>query len=169
MRSHEIFQRISPELAAEILGFLHGADKAIYKGIVQGLANQRRLRPVFIERKPRDERNSWIKAALGRPLGDALAGHAIQAWLLGAHKEMLCDFLDSLGIAHDADGTVDVIPPAPAKEELAAAVDTLLTKYPAETVAVYLHVFRDMDSAVQWPPLDEILAENTRLQFQPNE
>ena len=34
-----------------------------------------------------------------------------------------------------------------------------------ETAAVYLHAFRDMDSAVQWPALDEILAEEPRLKL----
>jgi hypothetical protein len=32
-------------------------------------------------------------------------------------------------------------------------------------VAVYLHAFRDMDSTVQWPALDEVLAEEPRLKF----
>ena len=53
--------------------------------------------------------------------------------------------------------------PAPPKEKIAAAAQRLLSKYPKEKVAVYLHAFRDMDSAVQWPALDEILAEESRL------
>jgi hypothetical protein len=165
MRSHEIFQRISPALAAEIFTFIQTSDKAVYKAAIQGLANQRKLRPVFVERKPPNERHPWMQAALGRPLSDALAAHLIQAWLLGAQKQMLCDFLDALGIAHDADGTVEELPAAPPKEKIAAAVAQLLAKYPAEHVAVYLHAFRDMDSAVQWPALDEVLAENPQLKL----
>ena len=49
--------------------------------------------------------------------------------------------------------------------KIADAVSQLLAKYPAESVAVYLHAFRDMDSAVQWPALDEILAENPQLKL----
>lgn len=156
---------MSPALATEIFTFLHANEKPIYKAAIQGLANQRKLRPVFVERKPRDERHAWMQAALGRPLGDTLASHLIQAWLLGAQKEMLCDFLDGLGIEHGEDGTVEEIPPPPAKEIIAGAVAKLLEKYPAEAVAVYLHAFRDMDSAVKWPPLDEILAEDERLRL----
>jgi len=80
---------------------------------------------------------------------------------------MLCDFLDAMEIKHDEDGTVEDLPAAPPKEKVAAAVAGLLEKYPAETVAVYLHAFRDMDSAMQWPALDEILAEEPRLKLQP--
>ncbi|MFL6538168.1 MAG: hypothetical protein ACJ8JD_08340 [Chthoniobacterales bacterium] len=165
MRSHEIFQRMSPALAAEIFTYLHSSDRQIYKAAIQGLANQRKLRPVFVERKPPVERNAWMQAALSRPISDALAAHLIQAWLLGAQKGMLCDFLDALGIQHGEDGTVDELPAAPPKEKIAQAIEQLLSKYSHEAVAVYLHAFRDMDSEVQWPPLDEILSEDPRLKL----
>ncbi len=165
MTSHEIFLHMAPALAAQIFTWLHTDQKPVYKAAIQGLANQRKLRPVFVERKPPGERHAWLQQALGRPLSDAVASHVLQAWLLGANKPMLCDFLDALEISHDEDGTVETIPAAPAKEKIDAAVDQLLQKYPAESVAVYLHAFRDMDSTVQWPPLDEILAEKPELQF----
>ncbi|MDQ2919827.1 MAG: hypothetical protein M3R10_08135 [Verrucomicrobiota bacterium] len=163
MKAHELFQRMSPATAAEIFNFLQREEKPVYKATIQGLANQRNLRSVFVERKPPNERHPWMQAALGRPLSDALATHLLQAWLLGANKPMLCDFLDALEIPHEADGTVENLPASPAKEKLQAAIDHLLGKYPAETVAIYLHAFRQMDSEVQWTPLNEILAEDSRL------
>jgi hypothetical protein len=163
MRSHEIFQRMSTTLAAQIFTFLQTEQKPVYKAAIQGLANQRNLRAVFVERKPPNERHPWMQAALSRNVSDALASHLLQTWLLAANKQMLCDFLDSLGIPHEEDGTVETIPPSPPREKIETAVNQLLAKYPAEVVAVYLHAFRDMDSAVQWPPLDEILAEEARL------
>lgn len=165
MKAHELFQNISSPLAAEVFTFLHENEKPVYKAAIQGLANQRNLRAVFVERKPRDERHAWMKTALSRPVSDTLATHLLQAWLLGANKPMLCDFLDALEIAHEEDGTVEVIPPSPPKEKLQAAVDQLMTKYPPEAVAVYLHAFRDMDSSVQWPALNEILDHDPRLQL----
>jgi hypothetical protein len=56
-------------------------------------------------------------------------------------------------------------PCKPAPHAFDATYPLLLAKYPAETVAVYLHAFRDMDSAVQWPALDEILTEELRLKL----
>lgn len=168
MKSHQLFQHISPSLAAEVFIFLRENEKSVYKAAIQGLANQRNLRAVFVERKPPDERHAWMKSALSRPISDTLATHLVQAWLLGANKPMLCDFLEALGIAHGEDGTVEVIPPCPPKETLQAAVDQLLAKYPHQAVAVYLHAFRDMDSSVQWPALHEILADDPRLQFAPD-
>ena len=165
MKPHEIMERMSPGLAGEIFGYLQHEQAPVFKSVIQALAGQRKLRPVFIERKPRDERYAWVKAALGRKTGDALAAHLLQAWLLGTEVEMLCSFLDSLGIAHEKDGTVENLPESPSQEKLAAAIDLLLEKYPAEKVAVYLHAFHDMDSTVTWPPLGELLARDPRLQF----
>ena len=165
MRSHEIFQRMSPALAAQIFTFMQTEQKPVYKAAIQGLANQRNLRGVFVERKPPAERFPWMQAAFARKISDSLASHVLQAWLLGANKEMLCDFLDSLQIKHSEDGTVEELPAELPKEKIALAVDKLLGKYPPEKVAVYLHAFREMDSAVQWPSLDEILAEEPRLKL----
>ena len=165
MRSHEIFQRMPPPLAAQIFTFVQTEQKPVYKAAIQGLANQRNLRSVFIERKPPVERHPWMQSALSRGVSDALASHILHAWLVGAHREMLCDFLDALEIKHEEDGTVEEIPSAPPKEKIAAAAERLLVKYPANEVAVYLHAFRDMDAAVQWPALDKILAEEPRLKL----
>lgn len=165
MKSHEIFQHMSPDLAVEILGYLQKERTAVFKSVVSGLTGQRNLRVVFIERKPPVERYNWIKTALSRKAGDTLAANLLQTWLLGAQKPMLCDFLESLGIAHDEDGTVENLPDSPPREKLGATVDQLLAKYPAETVAVYLHAFHGMDGTVNWPPLGELLFENEQLRL----
>ena len=48
--------------------------------------------------------------------------------------------------------------------KLRAAVDALLTKYPAEIVAVYLNAFNDMNEA-NWPNLKAVLEGDKRLQL----
>lgn len=163
MKSHEIFQHMSSALAVEILSYLQKERTAIFKSVVSNLAGQRNLRTVFVERKPPVERYAWIKTGLSRKAGETLAAHLLQAWLLGAQKPMLCDLLDSLGISRDEDGTVENLPESPPKEKLHASIDQLLAKDPAETVAVYLHAFHDMDSTVSWPPLGAVLSEDKRL------
>jgi hypothetical protein len=134
--------------------------------VIENLANQRKLRPVYIERKPRPERFAWIKDALGRKANEPVAANLLQLWLVNRHSAMLCDFLDSLGIPHEANGTVDDIPPQPEMPVLQNAVTALLEKYDPPIVAVYLHAFQALDDT-GWPLLEQIIAADARLQFSP--
>ncbi|MDB6172172.1 MAG: hypothetical protein JWL59_1483 [Chthoniobacteraceae bacterium] len=165
-KPNEIFARMSPEVAADIFTFLTEKEKALYKATIDTLAKQRKLRPVFVERKPRPERNAWMQENLGKKQSEAVAAHLLQIWLVGAQSKLLCDFLDGFGIEHDENGTVDALPPAPAKADVARVVDSLLANHPAGVVAVYLHAFQAFDEH-GWPSLAELLAEDERLKLSP--
>ena len=86
----------------------------------------------------------------------------LQIWLLGAQREMICEFLDSLGIAHDGKGVVENLPAEPPRERLNDTITKLLEKRSAEVVAVYLHAFQAMDDT-GWSVLDEALATDSRV------
>jgi hypothetical protein len=153
-----------PAACSAILADLHENEKQLYRNLIENLAVQRKLRPVFVERKPRDERFAWIKEALGRRQNESIAANLLQIWLVNRHSAMLCDFLDSLGIKHDENGTVDHIPPQPEKPALENAVRLLLEKYDPAIVSVYLHAFQALDDT-GWPLLEEIIAADPRIQF----
>ncbi len=162
MKPHEIYQRISPDLNESLLSALFASDKPAYKATLTALGNQRKLRPIYLERKPRGERHVWMQQALGQKVSDEIALNLLQFWLLTSQQPMLVDFLDALGIEHDGKGAVEEMPESPDKEKLTAAIEPLLGKYPHENVTVYLHTFQSMNDPV-WEPLNEILAEETRL------
>ena len=164
LKATDIFQKLPAPTVDGILTHLQGADKPTYRVAIQTLAAARKLRPVFVERKPRPERHAWMQSALARPQNEQISANLLQMWLMGSQSPMLCDFLDSLGIAHDEQGGIENLPPCPEPEKLRASVDALLAKYPADAVAVYLHSFQAMDIA-GWPPLAEILATDERLQL----
>jgi len=86
--------------------------------------------------------------------------------LVGAQSALLCDFLDSLGIAHDENGTVEQLPPAPSKEQLSTAIDTLLSKYDTGVVTIYLHTFQALHEEGGWPTLAELLESDARLKLE---
>src|SRR4051794_1345589 len=164
LTSHEIFARMPTPVGAQLLAFVQENETALYQATIQTLAKQRNLRLVFIERKPRGERYAWLQATLGKAQNDGIALQLLQIWLVGAQTKLLCDFLDALGIAHDENGTIETLPPAPPKAELARAVETLCAKHDPAVVAVYLHTFQAMDEQ-GWSTLDELLAEDPRLQL----
>ena len=165
MAPHEIFSQMPAAVAWQILGFLFEKEKPLYKATIEALAKKRNLRPVFVERKPREERFAWIKDSLSRAVNDPVAAHLLQVWLVGAQSAVLCDFLDALGIAHDENGTVEALPAAPAREALAAAVETLLSKHDAGVVVVYLHTFQALHEEGGWPTLAELLESDPRLKL----
>lgn len=162
MKAHEIYQRISTALNEELLSSLFASDKPAYKATLTALGNQRKLRPIYLERKPRAERHTWMHNAMGQKVSDEIALNLLQFWLLSSQQPMLVDFLDALGITHDGKGAVEEMPESPDKEKLTAAIETLFEKYPQENVSVYLHTFQSMNDPV-WAPLDEILSSEPRL------
>lgn len=161
-KCHEIFERCSPELVNDIFVHLLEKEKAVYKAAIQNIAAQRKLRPVFVARKPKLERHLWLKQALSRKPADDYAIQILQIWLLGAHRDLICEFLDQLHIPHDGKGVVESLPQEPSAEQLKLAIDGLLAKYPAEVVTVYLHAFQAMDDH-GWKALDDLLQKDDRL------
>ena len=143
MRSYEIFRECPTEVVNEIFVYLHEHEKGVYRAIIQNIATQRKLRPVFIERKPKTERHEWLRQALSRKPADDVAAQTLQIWLLGAQKDLICQFLDALEIAHDGKGFVHELPPEPPSEKLKAAVDHLVESHRPEIIAVYLQPFSD--------------------------
>jgi hypothetical protein len=162
MKCYEIFSKLSSELSNEIFCYLLESEKPVYKAIIRNVATRRKLRPIFIERKPKNERHAWLRQTLSSKGTDDITAHVIQVWLLGAQRPMICEFLDSLGIAHDGKGIVDSLPSEPSRDELNDKISKLLEKHPPEVVSAYLHAFQAMDET-GWSTLEEILAGDPRL------
>ncbi len=163
MTPNDIFARMGAGNADEILGWLAENDRPAYKSCGGMLATRRKLRPVFVERKPRAERNQWMKEALARPANADLAAETLQLWTLGCNGRVVCDFLDALGIAHDGKGLLEDVPTEPDTAKVRAAIDSLLATHAAPAVFVYLHLFSSM-SPDAWPALRGILEEHDGLQ-----
>jgi hypothetical protein len=163
LTSHELFGFMSPNLANEILNFAYETDKPTYKSTLNAVAQARHVRPVFLERQPRPQRQAAMIATLSKPALEEVAGGLIRVWLVKKYKTMLADFMDALEIKNEG-GVVDDLPAAIDDAKLKPAIDTLLAKYPPETVAVYLHAFNDMNEA-NWANLKTMLESDARLQL----
>ena len=164
MTSHEIFRECGAELANDIFVYLQEHEKEVYRAIIQNIATQRKLRPIFIERKPRTERHEWLRQALSRKPAHDVATQTLQIWLLGAQRDLICEFLDALTIPHDGKGFVDQLPPEPSFEKLKIAIDQLLERHSPKIVAIYLQIFQTMDDA-SWKGLEEMLTTDVRLKI----
>jgi hypothetical protein len=163
LTSHELLGFMSPALANEILTYVHETDKPFYRTIMGAVAEARKVRPVFLERQPRAQREAAMLATLARPTLELVTGNLVRTFLLKKYKAMLIDFLNALGIPNE-EGVVENLPAAMDDAKLQTAVETLLGKYPHEVVAVYLNAFNDMNE-VEWPNLKTMLEGDKRLQL----
>jgi hypothetical protein len=163
MTSHEIFGAIPQSMALEILEYTFANDKVLYRATLEAVAQSRKVRAVFLERQPRAERHSMMIGVLSRPALDVAADGLIRNWLLKKHSGLLTDFLDALKIPHEK-GAVENLPPSVDDAVLQNAVETLLTKYPPELVALYLHAFNDLNDA-KWGNLQTALQTDHRLKL----
>jgi hypothetical protein len=163
LTAHELMGFMSPSLAAEILTHIFETEKPIYRATLKAVADARHVRPVFLERQAKIQRHAAMVATLSRPALEPVSANLIRAWLVKKYKTMLVDFLNALGI-ENSEGVVEDLPPSVDDAKLKAAVDGLLTKYPPESVAVYLHAFNQMNQA-NWPNLRAMLEGDTRLQL----
>jgi hypothetical protein len=163
LSSHELFGFMSPKLATDILDYTFQNDRDLYRLTVKAVAEAKKLRPVFLERKPRVDRDKDILSLLTSPRLEVAAGGLLRGWLLKKNQQMLIDFLNGVGIAHE-NGVVEDLPQKVDEKKIKASVDALLAKYPREEVAVYLNAFLAMNE-VDWGALKQMLENDPRLQF----
>jgi hypothetical protein len=160
---HELYQKMSPELAAASLAYLRKEDRDTYKTGLSSLAIQRKLRPAFIQKRSADKQVEWMVDMLKLRTSVAVGEHMLQTWLMKEHTDMLVMFLDKLEIDHDGEGSVEgELPEELDAEKLNAAVDLILGKKEPEVVAVYLHMFK-LQRPVEWENLGAMLDSDPRL------
>ena len=164
MKPYEMFQQMSPALAVELVAFFYETDRNVYKTTISTLATQRKLRPVFVTKKSRDQQFQWVVKALQTRRSDEIAQHLLQAWLMKAKSDLLIAFLEQLEIEHDGTGAVDKLPETLNADKLKLGIDTLLDKYSAEEVTLYLNMFQIQEEE-GWPELAEALENDDRLQL----
>lgn len=163
LAAHEMFAFMSPALAREIVENLHAQERDTYRASLNAVAEFRKVRPLFLERKPRAEQHQAILESFTRPRLELSAIAALQAWLMKSQLAMLVDFLNALELKHE-NGAVDDLPPSMDDARLTAAIEGLLAKYTPEKVALYLRAFNDLSKA-NWDNLGKLLESDPRLQL----
>lgn len=146
-----------------MLDWFREHDRNVYRAAVSSLAEKRRLRLVFVQKKPLKEQYAWIHKNLQVKQNEEVTEHLLRAWLMSGHQEMLANFCDAMGIEHDGKGAVsqDLTGELDAAA-LDAAVDQLLEKYEPKLVWVYLTMFNQQRPG-GWDVLAKKLDEDERL------
>lgn len=163
MKSHEIFTAVDPSVVVAILDWFRAHDRTVYRTAVSTLAANRKLRPVFVEKKNLADQYAWIHKTLQLRACESIAEQILQAYLMAGQQSMLGMFCDGMGIPHDGKGAViGELPKGLDGERLATTVDRLLELFDPKLVTVYLHCFnRQVPGG--WAALTDALAGDARL------
>ncbi|MFT4546466.1 MAG: methyl-accepting chemotaxis protein [Verrucomicrobiales bacterium] len=160
---HELYQKMSPELAAAGLAYLRKEDRDTYKTGLSSLAIQRKLRPAFIQKRSGDKQIEWMIDMLKMRTSVAVGEHMLQTWLMKEHTDMLVMLLDKLEIDHDGEGSVEgELPEELDGDKLEEGIKMLLSRKDSEVVAIYLHMFK-LQRPVDWENLGKLLETDERL------
>ncbi|NNE90171.1 MAG: hypothetical protein HKN23_00845 [Verrucomicrobiales bacterium] len=164
MKAYQIFQESTDEFGKSIFQYLRDEQKEVYTASLSSLAQNRRLRPVFVQRKPAPRQIDWLLKNIRLKGSEEIAGNVLQLWLMKAHQKVLTDFLDGVGIEHDGEGAADDLPDKLPPKKLKSTIEKLVKDHDPEVVRLYLHVFQSQKEE-GWPELTKLLDSMPELQF----
>jgi hypothetical protein len=165
VKAHELYSAVDPAVVTEILDWFRANDRNVYKTAVATLAGNRKLRPVFIQKKPLTEQYAWIHKTLKINACNTIGEHLLQAYLMAGQQSMLAMFCDGLGIPHDGKGSVvGDLPKKIDPERLANTIDKLVDIFDPKIFTVYLYCF-NMQTEGGWPEITEKLESDPRLKL----
>jgi len=156
MRAFQVFAAMTPERTAELLEAIGKVSPAIVLRTVQVAAASINARPKFLQQQPFLKRATAVRRALSRVAAEALAEEILAVYFLECRKEILIEWLDALGIAHEEGVLKDNVIPQPSESEIQAKANDFLKKEDAEDRKLLLQAFA-AQSAIDWPALDALL------------
>jgi hypothetical protein len=153
MRSYQVFAAMSPERANAFLRGLQEKAPAMFEQAVAAASAAMKARPVYLSRQPFEKRAQAVRRALARVSANPVAEELLAVYFLDCRKELLIEWLDTLGLEHE-EGTLRAdSPPPPPDAQLARAVQSFREKGPDPDRELLLRAFA-AQSAIDWPNLE---------------
>ena len=165
LKAYQIYQEADAALINDLFTWLRNDERDLYKNTVASLAQDRKLRPVFVTKKSLPDQFAWMHKTLKLKSTDMMGEHLFQLWFMKGQEELLVTFCDAMEIPHDGKGSVDGdLPDSLDAEKLKGAVDALLEKYDAKLVTAYLTVF-NLQTENGWDSVTALLGSDDRLKL----
>jgi len=163
VKPHELFKEVDSAVVAEIFTTFRDEDRDVYKSALANLAQSRKLRPVFIQKKPVAEQIAWMHKTLTLRSSDMVGEHLLQVWFMKFQQPLLIRFCDGMGIEHNGEGSVEGELPAEMDAgKLMETVDGLYADFNPRIVSLYLYLF-NLQRPGGWDVLADVLANDDRL------
>jgi len=159
MRSFQVFAAMTPEQATAMMTSLKETVPGMFTQALVAAAAAFKARPVYLARQPIEKQAASIRRALSRVAANPFAEELLAVYFLECKKELLVEWLDSLGIEHE-DGTLaENEPKQPAKAKLAQVTKAFLAAGDDPDRQLLLAAFA-AQSAVDWPEFEALIAKS---------
>jgi hypothetical protein len=163
MRSYQVFARMTDDEAGRFLAVLAEKSPAFHVQALGAAAAAMRARAQYLLRQPHEKRAQAVRRALARVAASDVAEELLAVYFLDCRKELLIEWLDTVGLEHE-EGMLKADEPAcPAPAKLDAALERFrAAAAPAGEAGdrfereLLLRAFA-AQRAVEWPPLEERL------------
>lgn len=143
--------------------WMRDEERDLYKTTLATLAQDRKLRPVFIQKKSVVDQITWMHKTLTLKSNDMIGEHLFQVYFMKGQQNLLVAFCDAMEIPHDGTGAVDgELPDSLDADKLSSTIDTLIEKFGAPLVTLYLNVF-NLQTESGWDSISSALENDTRL------
>ena len=153
MRSYQVFASMSRDHAISMMRALSKASPAMFRQAVDAAALAIKARPVYMRRQPFEKRAETVRRAMSRVAANPVADELLAVYFLECRKELLVEWLDLVGLAHE-DGTLEDDEPAqPQEKALLSAADRYLAADDDADRELLLRAFA-AQQVVEWPVLD---------------
>ncbi|MDA8975176.1 hypothetical protein N9F50_01170 [Akkermansiaceae bacterium] len=163
MKAYEIYQNIDSTLVVEMCQWLRSNEKDLYNNALGSLAANRKLRPIFVQKKKPADQAAWLHKTLKLRTSDTIGEHLFQVWFMKGQQEILKAFCDGMDIKHDGEGQVEgELPETLDADKLKSTVDTLVGANDPKMITLYLSIF-NLQTPAGWDTLSEILKSDERL------
>ncbi len=153
MRSYQVFASMSRDHAITMMRALSKASPAMFRQAVDAAALAIKARPVYMRRQPFEKRAEAVRRAMSRVAANPVADELLAVYFLECRKELLVEWLDLVGLAHE-DGTLeDDEPVQPQEKALLEAAKRYMAADDDADRELLLRAFA-AQQVVEWPVLD---------------
>lgn len=157
MRPHEIFAAMTPDQAEAFFGRLAKESPAMFAQSVQAAALAMKARPHFLLKQPMPKRVAAVRRSLSRVAAGMIAEETLAVYFLECRKDVLTDWLDTIGLEHEEGVLKANAPPCPDATTLQKAVSEFRGRDDDADRLLLLRAFA-AQGAIDWPALDALIA-----------
>ena len=156
MRPHQIIAGMSPEEFEQLMRAIREESPEALQSTTIAAAGILKFRPKFLMKQPLPKRIGSIKSAMSRMMANSLAEEILAVYFLRCRKDLLCEWLDTMGLEHEDGILTQEEVPCPETAELETKVGSFRAVDDSPDRELLLKVFSGQ-AAIDWPALDAMV------------